>query len=1139
MPNWTLDQELAIKKRGGKVIVSAAAGSGKTAVLSERVLNLVLDKKSIDSLLIVTFTKAAAEEMKIRIKTKLKEAYEKNKNNTYLKNQIYLIDKANITTMDSFYGSIVKDNFEKLGIDKDFDVLSSEEEKIIKEKVLTIILESSFDEITGYNDMLSFFGGIDITRSLILKISDFLDTVPFCNEFLDKALDNYKKNNNFYKELLLKNIKDKMKSYDSLYSEIIEGLSNVKDDFDKVLDLLIKEQNHINNFLNVTSLDELSKKLKVISFDTLRTPKGHKDDSLIIKYKVIRDEFKKDIRKNLNEFKFITDDLYNKEQKETYDALNVLFKLVKNYKNKLLDEKKKINSYSFSDISHFCLDLLVKDKKKTPLAEKYSSTFEEILIDEYQDTNNMQNVIFNAISKNGKNLFIVGDVKQSIYRFRSADANIFNNDKKEASKNGFPMLITLKKNFRSRVEVLDFCNFIFENTMTNNFGEVNYDEDETLYLGASFKEKDNLNTEVILIDGKKDEEKEDDISKTEKEAIIVAEKIHELLNSGEKVYDNKTGSFRSIKASDIVILLRSLTNSEIFKRALNKKNISVYMESSLEYFDNYEVKLIINFLKVIDNLYDDISLLSVLTSDVIGIDFDVITSVRLDNKNMFLYESLLKSNNIIVKKELEKINMLKEASYTINISSLLSKIYKEYNIIPVLSAFKGGVKRQKNLEQMIKHAVSFEGKKNSTLHSFITYLESVLLNKDSLEGINPLSKGDNVLITTIHKSKGLEYPYVFLSETGKNFNFKDLRSDFMINDYLGFVCNIKDNYYKLKYESVPIMVFKEIEKNKMLSEELRILYVALTRSKEKIIITGYSSNLQSMVTKISSKMGDKKVISEFYLKDVKSYLDIIIACLLRHKDGDVLRDLSLVIPKVYSSNANIIIDIKNANVIDESVLGESINKKLNFDIDSFNDIINLEFESSKIPRYLSVSDIKKKKSYLRFPKFLKNGISSSTLGTTYHKIFELLPIKKYDLKNLKNELDNMLEKGFLKKEDIKMISLDNIFSYLSSEIYDELLLSDKVYREMKIYFEIPSNYYDESLKSGKILTSGVIDLLFVKDNLFTIVDYKTDNVNNLLELKDLYKKQLDLYEIALKEKMNAKRIRKIIYSVKLEDYIEL
>lgn len=1141
MPNWTNDQSLAINTSGGKIIVSAAAGSGKTAVLSERVLNKVLNGTSIDKMLIVTFTVKAAEEMKTRIKNNLIQAYEKDPSNTYLKNQISLVDISSITNMDAFYNSLVRNNFDKLNIDKNFDVLNTEEDNILKDKVLSKLLEESFND--EFISMLEFFGAKDgnLVKDIIYKLSEFLDTIVDSDKFINNMLDNYK--TDYYKKLLFDFIDKKISDLSNLYDEVIEELE-LDEVYKKVLSLAIKERNYINNISKVNSLNELSSKIRLIGNDRLNTPTGHKDDPIILKYKSVRNYFKDDlIKKFLKEISCISDEEYEKEQNEIYSTLNLLIKITMNYKDKLLLVKNKLNKYTFNDISHMCLKLLIKDNKKTPLAEFLTNKYDEILIDEYQDTNNLQNKIFNLISKDGNNLFIVGDVKQSIYGFRNAKPEIFNNDKELAYKDSFPRLITLSKNFRSRGEVLDFCNFIFENVMTKDFGEVDYNEDEKLYLGANYVESNNLDTEVIIIDGNKDKEEteDDDLTNLEKEAIVVADKIKELIDSNYQVYDRNTNSLRNIKPSDIAILSRTIKNDigSSFKEALNKRNISVYLEESSEYFDNYEVKFIINLLKVINNPYDDIALISYLTSDVIGISYNLIADAR-DNKYISLYDSLINYNNDEINKYLDDIKRYRKLSYNMKISELISIIYNENNIIPILSAYKGGINRQKNLEQMIKHANDFESKKLSSLYEFITYIENVLLSKGSLEGINPLSEGDNVLITTIHKSKGLEYPVVFLVQAGKKFNPKNLNNDIMINEDLGFATNIRDNNYMLKYLSIPMILFKNKEKSNMLSEELRVLYVALTRAKEKIFITGYVGNLDNKINSLAPVIGNNRIISNICLENTKNYMDIILPCLLRHKDGSDLRDLSLYDLKVFQSDSKVNIKVVSAYDIDESEFLEKIkNDKVNMDINWVNNILNTNYLEDTIPKYLSVSDIKKHNGYLRNPNFLNDGISHTNLGTLYHKIFELLPVKKYNIKSLEEELLNLKNNNYITEEDLKLISIEKIFAYLTTDLYDELLNADEVYKEMKIDFKIPSNYYDKTLKDGMILVSAIIDLLYVKDDSYVIVDYKTDDVDDVSKLKDLYKVQLDLYEIAIRSKMKKEKIKKYIYSVKLNKYIEV
>ena len=484
MPNWTNDQARAINERGGKIIVSAAAGSGKTAVLSERVIQYILNGGTVKKLLIVTFTNAAAFEMKERIKNKIKQAYVKDPSNEHLKKELSLVDVSDITTMDAFYNNLVKNNFEKLNIDRNYNILQTEEENILKKKILNDLFENSFKDNKNFRKLLSFFKATDNTliSEILLKVYDFLNTVPDYSLMIQKIINYY--DGSFYKDLFFRKLHEELSCIKDDYVNNTNELYESSDKFDKAVEILNKEICYINDLIEINNFNDLSSRLRTITFDTLRAPKGMGDNNYYVKLKFLRKMFKELINKKLLEQYNMTDEIYDNDMKLCKENLTTLFDLVLEFKENLLNEKRRINSYSFSDISFFVIDLLIKNGKKTSLAEDLSKKYDEILIDEYQDTNNLQNVIFNAISNNNSNLFIVGDVKQSIYRFRSAAPYIFNNDKNNAFLDKFPKLITLSKNFRSRKEVLDFCNYVFESTMSDEIGEVDYNDSEKLYLGA-------------------------------------------------------------------------------------------------------------------------------------------------------------------------------------------------------------------------------------------------------------------------------------------------------------------------------------------------------------------------------------------------------------------------------------------------------------------------------------------------------------------------------------------------------------------------------------------------------------------------------------------------------------------------------
>ena len=1124
---WTNDQLRAIKTRGGKVLVSAAAGSGKTAVLSERVLDFILSGGNVDKLLVVTFTDAAAIEMKTRIKLKIEEKVLEEKENKHLLKQLTLIDNAKIATMDSFYSELVKQNFDKLDIMPNFSILSKPEEDILKNKVIDDLLEESFDD--DLINLLHVFNSSsnDLIKDKIIKISEFLNSIPFCKNYINDILDNY--SNNYYKDLFIEEIKENISSYKKLYDEIKEELFNASSDFDKLTDNILEDVNIINKVLNSSSLDDLAVIIRTTSFSKQARITGHSDDYVFKKYKAIRKNLKDLIQKKLLYISNFTDSEYQRQISIMKKVLETLFNIVLKFKDNLLLEKKKINKFSFSDIPLFVIELLIKDGKKTKLAEDISLMFDEILIDEYQDTNKLQSIIFNSISKDESNLFVVGDIKQSIYKFRSACPDIFNDDKNNSFKDKFPMLITLSKNFRSRNLVLDFCNYIFINTMSNYLGEVDYNEDEMLYTGASFPDNLDAISEVSIINYEQELDEEDELSKTEKEAIYVADRIKYLLDSKYQVYDKK-GFYRDIKPSDIAILSRSLSNSDVYRLALLNRGIGVYCNKDLTFFDNYDIKLVISILKLIDNYLDDISLMSVLKSDLFNITDEEIAIERINNRYSNLYDCIKNSDN---KKFIEFINIFNEfKNYSINnsISDTINYIYKKLDVINKIGVDKN---KLKNLTLMIKNAKDYESNSYKTLHDFVSYIDELLLDKSSFTGSNPLSDGDNVLMTTIHRSKGLEYPIVFVCNTGKKFNDQDFKEDYLLDSKYGIAFDVFDYDKKYKYETIPMNVLKTKMKLLNLSEELRVLYVALTRAREKLIITGYVNNLSKILEEASYLMGEYESIDNTYLKECNTYIKWILASILRHSSSKELREYANIDCKVFNHDSKFKVNIIEAKDIKDEILEEK--EDITFEYKD-NKIINYDISLSNIPSKLSVSEIKKgNKKFVRKPYFLSSNVKSTNLGTLYHKVFELLPVKKYNINTLREELNNLN----LKKEELELINIEKILSYLTSSLYDIILSSDKVYKEKEITFYAPSTYYDENIKNGNILVDGIIDLLLEKDNNYTIIDYKTDKVNTLEELVDLYKVQLDLYEIAIKNKYNAVYVDKYIYSLHLNKYIKI
>ncbi len=1094
MINWTDKQLDAIRKRGNKVLVSAAAGSGKTAVLTERVIKYILEGNNIDKLLIVTFTIAAAAEMKSRIKRRLLE----EKQNDHIRNQLILIENAKITTMDSFYNELVKQNFYKLNILSNFNIMDDVSSKVFSDRVIKDMFENELNNDFIY--LLDTIGVNDVTliKDIIEKVSVFLDSKPFYKKLLNKILEDYK-SNSFEESILYNLLKDKLSDDINMYINIYESIINKLEPYDKIYSQANMELSKLKSLLKLNNINELFLNIRNFNFDRLQTPRGCTEEQEIVKYKAIREDLKEGI-KNLNkDITFITEEEYIKQSNISYKALNKLFDIVINYKEKMLEKKIKINSFTFSDISNFALQLLVdENNNKTELAESLSNEYDEILIDEYQDTNELQNTIFNSISKNSKNLFIVGDVKQSIYRFRKARPEIFINDKKEAESNKNANLINLSTNFRSKKEIINFCNNLFSEIMSEKVGDINYNKDEELVYGSNYNGEDKV--EINIINKKVDFEDEDNyLTDVQKEAVYVADSIKKLIDSNYEIYDKNLDKNRYVKPSDIVLLFRSKDNMDIFRRALLKRNIDAYSENNELYFDNYEVKLIYSILQIIDNSYIDIPLVATLSSPLFNFTFDEIIEIRKINRFSSIYENLEQINTIKSKKFINKLDIYKEYSKTNSISSLISYIYQDLDYINIIQSIGNSDEKRKNSIQMIKYAQDYEKNFSSNLSNFIKYVQDIIDNEIKVKGINPLPNETCVKLLTIHSSKGLEYPVVYLVEAGKKFNFIDLYQDFLIDDDYGMAFRIRNKDLNIKLDTIQYICIKDELKNKAISEEIRILYVAITRAKEHLVITGTCANYDYLFEKASLKKVDNKV-SENYIKNTKSYLEQI-APVLNNKD--------------------IYLNIISSTDINEKEFEEEIVEKQDkIDIDI--EIINFD----KIKRNVSVTKMKEQNTYIR--KLESMDTNKAEIGTLYHKLFELLETKKYNEIELKESISKLIDNNIFKKADISKLSINNIYKFYKSDIYNKLLESTYYEKEYEIFFEIDN-----------MLVDGIIDLVFIYDNIYYIIDYKSDIVNNINILKDRYSKQLEIYEKAIIQKHKVKKVKKYIYSIYLSEFIEI
>ena len=920
---WTSEQEQAIMEKGSNILVAAAAGSGKTAVLVERIINKIIkDHIDIDKILVVTFTNAAASEMRERILDAIYKKLDKEPNNEELQRQIFLLNKSSICTIHSFCLDVIHNNFFELDIPSNFRIADTTEIELLKQEVLEDLFEEKYNnndsDFLKLIETYTSYSGDEPLKESCLEIYEYIQSSPFPNDWLEEKVEMFakKENDDFAKStwgkilinkfakqieneiIMLENVRMKLQRE----SNLDKFIKVIRKDIDMLEEIRIATKKSWNDAYNVAMKLEFDKwpvDRKIVS-DTKEQAKK------------IRDIMKKNIKKIIDEmFSYNSEEAYESIY-EMYEILKIMKNLIIDFKNKFSKSKKERNIIDFNDIEHMALEILVKKDGKqiipTEVCKKYQEKFEEIAIDEYQDSNLVQEYILNSISRNN-NIFMVGDVKQSIYRFRQARPELFlekynkykQKNEKEESEN---LKIKLFKNFRSRKTILDITNLIFENIMSKEFGDIDYNEQEYLNYGANYAEgKEEPKTQIYMLDmqdGDELEEESEDkfIEKEEIEAKFVAKKIREIVDSKELVWDKKQNKYREVMYKDIVVLLRSTSVlAPIYEKEIMSLNIPVFSDTSSQYLDSIEISTIMSLLKIIDNPMQDIPLVTVLRSPIFNFSDNELVEIRLcDKKSQFyvaLRKSLVQVNDRLKSKIedfLNKIEEFKQYEKEKPLNEFIWKIYIETGYYDYVTLMQNGKQRRENLKLLFEKAKQYEKASFKGLFHFINFIERMKLGSQDMGAAKIIGENEDVVrIMSIHKSKGLEFPIVFLSSTGKKFNLRDLNGKILLHQDLGIGPEYINYERKISYSTMAKEAIKLISKRESLSEEMRVLYVALTRAKEKLIITGISNNAKKDIERKKELLniyGNEIQIS--LLEDCKNYLDWIMYVQLKENPVELI-----------------------------------------------------------------------------------------------------------------------------------------------------------------------------------------------------------------------------------------------------------
>ena len=1158
-------------------------------MLVERIINKIINEKiDIDKLLIVTFTNAAASEMRQRILEALYAKIEEKPENEHLQRQVILLNKANISTIHSFCLEVIKNYFYEINIASNFRIGDSQEIELLKQETLEEVFENLYEEGSKkFINLVNVYGGYrddEDLKELILKIYSYSQSMPFPEEWINESVEKFNLKNGlsldfgktlwgkilveYFKEEVLSCINELQKVSEKLqqeleleryYSVIIDDIQNLK--------TLVKEENTWN---------DIYVKLSNIKFETW--PRQSKTDcDLKVNCKELRDNIKDRI-KTLHKRIFIySSEEANKDIYSMYNVLKALKNVILEFNKKYQENKKEKNIIDFNDIEHFALKILVKkdengDYIPTEVAKIYKEKFIEIAIDEYQDSNLVQEYILTTISNNN-NIFMVGDVKQSIYKFRQARPELFleKYDNYELAEENETICkqntkIQLFQNFRSRKNVLDITNIIFNNIMSKKLGDIEYNQNEYLNCSANYINPENNEkiagkVELDIIDLIEEESEETDneiIEKSEIEAKFVANRIRKLLDEDYYVYDKKQG-YRKITYKDIVILLRTTSNiALLYEKELNKLEIPVFSDTSSSYFETEEIQIILSVLKIIDNPNNDIPLVTVLRSPIGGFTDNDLIEVRLNSKDTSFYEAISSMSENEENKEIKEkintfLNMLEEwqeKQEYLSLDELIWYLYESTGFYDYINSSPDGELKTANLKLLFEKAKDYETASFKGLYNFINYIDKISKSSGDAGAAKLIGENENVIrIMSIHKSKGLEFPVVFLCGTGKQFNMQDLNQTILLHQDIGFGPKVIDYERKIEYNTLAKEAIRIKLLNETLSEEMRLLYVALTRAKEKLIITGYDKNLEKSILNKENSISDiDNKIAISTIRKAKTYLDWLELVYLKEKEK--LENILEV--NFYNKNQIRNIDIEQK---DELSYKQKIEKwKEDFKdgyCDKINNLLNWKYkydESTKIEGKESVSSIVKetKKEIVEItakPKFLDEteSLNNAETGTLMHLIMQKLDLKNnYDEEKINELIQKLIASKIITENQSKYINIDKILRFTNSEFYKELQKAKRVYKEQPFYIYLTADEIYKNNIEEKILVQGIIDLYYInKNDEIILVDYKTDYVsnNNEQELIDKYRGQLDIYKRALEQALNKKVEAVYIYSLYLNKEI--
>lgn len=1208
--SWTSEQQKVIDLRNRNILVSAAAGSGKTAVLVERIIQKITSETNpvdIDRLLIVTFTNAAAAEMRERIGVAIEKKLGENPEDEHLQRQLTLLHNAQITTIDSFCLYVIRNHFHEIDLEPNFRIADEGELKLLREDVLKKVLERNYSENRKeFHDFVEGYASgrtDDALNAMILQLFSFSRSYPWPKEWLEKCASGYEiedekaLNEAFWLRLLTRNINYICSDMVKLLEQALL-LTRAEDGpfmYESAIQSDLLQYQRLEKAKTFTEIGECIGK---ISYETLSRKKFTGDVEKQEQVKALRQQVKDMTAKLKKQYFYTTIENTIVQLQKTRPMAEELVRLTLEFSDAFAAKKREKNLVDFSDLEHFALQIFVDERTKElrRTADEFCEMFEEIMIDEYQDSNQVQESILSSISRKRKgqnNMFMVGDVKQSIYRFRLASPEIFMEKydlyplHPEDEANAKCQRIDLHKNFRSREEVLGYTNDIFYKIMARDLGNVQYDADAALYPGASYPKSKQFAPELLLVDSQDELLEDTDYSdKKILEAKVLASRIKRLLEE-QPVTDKETGELRPAHYRDMVILLRSLNGwADRFAEVLAEEGIPAHTVSATGYFSATEVQVVLSMLKILDNPMQDIPLTAVLYSPICGLGEEDLAKIRLAYKEELFHVAVLKKCQEIQNK-LENSNSSDNSGETLEEwENKLAKFWNCYqklralvpdtpihNLIEILlketgygnyaAAMPAGERRRANLAMLLEKAIAYENTSYKGLFHFVRYIEE--LQKYDVDFGEADTVGENedvVRIMSIHKSKGLEFPIVFVSGLGKNFNKQDVRSKMVLHPVYGAGLDFMDGNRRLKS---PTLLKRSIAKQidmENLGEELRVLYVALTRAKEKLILTGSlkdaGAKLEAFRTQAECQVFEKSEhapLSYLQRESATSYLDWILPALYEYHGRypvTLVEVAELVTQEIvtqvdkqerYDKRKEEILTVPSEQV-------KELEEKFSFRYPRQTDVTRKNKYSVSELKHRAMREKFEEEQEETVPVFLEEPVSyvpkfmqevkseevnqGALRGTAVHRVMECYDFTSQN--TVKEQIERLLLEEKLTKDMADLVKQNLIEQFIDSDTGMRMCMAAKkgqLYREKpfvmgfceeelnKFGFGVETEYGQAEQNLTKIqeddltLIQGIIDVFWMEEDGIVLLDYKTDRVKCEQELIDRYQAQLALYAESL------------------------